>query len=77
MLSARFLCSAVCEKPDDKVDNLYAEENQGNHADDRRCRHKLDGRFTQAFNNHAGQRAINQLIMHAVCSGCCRIHLLI
>ena len=33
-----------------QVDNLYAEENQGNHADDRRCRHKLDGRFTQAFN---------------------------
>ena len=51
-----FWCSAVFEKPDDKVDNLYAEENQGNHADDSRCRHKLDGRFAQAFNNHAGQR---------------------
>ena len=51
-----FWCSAVFEKPDDKVDNLYAEENQGNHADDSRCRHKLDGRFAQAFNHHAGQR---------------------
>lgn len=56
MLSARFLVLSSFEKPDDKVDNLYAEENQGNHADDSRCRHKLDGRFAQAFNNHAGQR---------------------